>query len=210
MESTSTARLRTSIGVRARACGRAGVPMALTRHRVPPAVRSGQLLLNSLEFALEVWASRPAVFKNGAVSQQGYANAIKGNYSHSGLPLAFFNHCWKAHRVHAACACCVHNCMPCVQQTAPGSTPAPTSHDRPCRPWPQYTRMVDGCGLTTYHATCEMVAKSKRLSMNASVAAANRRGCAISASDTLPPVQLSAFTGRLVQPTRLSAIRVGG
>ena len=51
--------------------------------------------LNSLEFALEVWDSRPAVFRNGAVSQQYYANTIRRNYSESGLPLAFFNHCWK-------------------------------------------------------------------------------------------------------------------
>ena len=48
----------------------------------PEPLNCGQLLLNSLEFALEVWASRPAVFKNGATSQQGYANQIKGNYSH--------------------------------------------------------------------------------------------------------------------------------
>ena len=53
--------------------------------------------LNSLEFASEVWASRPAVFRNGAVSQQGHANAIKGNYSESGMPLAFFNQCAPAH-----------------------------------------------------------------------------------------------------------------
>jgi hypothetical protein len=51
-----------------------------------------------LELALEVWASRPVVFKNGAPSQQFYANQIKQNYSESGLPLDFFNHCWKAHR----------------------------------------------------------------------------------------------------------------
>ena len=54
--------------------------------------------LNSLEFALEVWASRPPVFRNGALSQQHHANSIKGNYSESGMPLGFFNHCWKAHR----------------------------------------------------------------------------------------------------------------
>ena len=35
------------------------------------------------------------------MSQQGYANAIKGNYSHSGLPLAFYNYCWKAHKASA-------------------------------------------------------------------------------------------------------------
>lgn len=64
----------------------------------PEPLNCGQLLLNSLEFAQEVWASRPPVFRNGAVSQQGYANSIKGNYSESGLPLSFFNHCWKAHR----------------------------------------------------------------------------------------------------------------
>ena len=43
------------------------------------------------------------------MSQQGYANAIKGNYSHSGLPLAFYNYCWKAHKVcsrrESAAAC---------------------------------------------------------------------------------------------------------
>ena len=64
----------------------------------PQPLNCGQLLLNSLQFALEVWSSRPAVFKNGEMSQQGYANIIKGNYSESGLPLGFFNHCWKAHR----------------------------------------------------------------------------------------------------------------
>ena len=54
-----------------------------------------QLLINSLRFAEEVWASRPARFVKGEASQQAYANAIKGNYSHSGMPLGFFNHCWR-------------------------------------------------------------------------------------------------------------------
>jgi hypothetical protein len=38
------------------------------------------------------------VYVNGAVSQQGYANQIKGNYTHSGMPLGFYNYCWKVHR----------------------------------------------------------------------------------------------------------------
>jgi hypothetical protein len=37
------------------------------------------------------------------------------------MPLAFFNHCWKAHR---------------------------------------YTRITNICQLASYHATCEMVARS--------------------------------------------------
>ena len=53
----------------------------------PEPLNCGQLLLNSLEFALEVWRSRPAVFRNGAVSQQGYANSIRRNYSESGMPV---------------------------------------------------------------------------------------------------------------------------
>ena len=89
----------------------------------PEPLNCGQLLLNSLSFALEVWHSRPAIIRNGAVSQQGYANSIRRNYSESGLPLAFFNHCWKAHR---------------------------------------YSRILDMCALVSYHATCEMVAKTKR------------------------------------------------
>ena len=64
------------------------------------------------------------------LTPQGYANSIRRNYSESGMPLAFFNHCWKAHR---------------------------------------YTKILDYCGLVSYHATCEMVARSKRAAMNASV-----------------------------------------
>jgi len=82
-------------------CSRSNSP-----HPHPEPLNCGQLLLNSLEFASEVWASRPAVFRNGAVSQQGHANAIKSNYSESGMPLAFFNHCWKAKRhVHVTDPC---------------------------------------------------------------------------------------------------------
>ena len=135
----------------------------------PESLNCGQLLLNSLDFALEVWASRPAVFKNGAMSQQGYANRIKHNYSHSGMPLAFFNHCWKAHR---------------------------------------YVHITDACRLVSYHATCEMVAKSKRVSMNASVAQARRLGCAQSVPSALSAAQLGAFATRAARPTRLSAISV--
>jgi len=135
----------------------------------PDPLNCGQLLLNSLDFALEVWASRPAVFKNGAMSQQGYANIIKTNYTHSGLPLDFFNVCWKAHR---------------------------------------YAHIVDQCQLVTYHATCNMVAKDKRHSMNSSILATERRGCALSPPRALTPAQLGAFAAREVQPTRLSAIRV--
>ena len=125
----------------------------------------GQLLLNSLQFALEVWSSRPAVFKNGEMSQQGYANIIKGNYSESGLPLGFFNHCWKAHR---------------------------------------YAKVTDACQLQTYHATCEMVAKSKRLAMNLSVAAASTLGCALSRAEALTTAQLHAFSRRARAPARLT------
>lgn len=135
----------------------------------PEPLNCGQLLLNSLEFALEVWASRPAVFKNGAMSQQGYANLIKGNYSHSGLPLNFFNLCWKAQR---------------------------------------YVKIVDQCELVTFHATCEMVAKTKRLSMNSSVNSAVKHSCALSQQKTLTMAQLGAFATRVTQPTRLTVIRV--
>ena len=138
----------------------------------PEPLNCGQLLLNSLEFAREVWASRPKVFRNGAVSQQGYANQIRRNYSESGLPLAFFNHCWKAHR---------------------------------------YTRIADACGLQTYHATCEMVAKSKRAAMNAAVVGVEQLGCSRSggggegsAGGGLSRAQLRAFRKRAAQPGRLT------
>lgn len=119
--------------------------------------------------AQEVWASRPAVFKNGAMSQQGYANIIKSNYSHSGLPLDFFNLCWKAHR---------------------------------------FVHIVDPCQLATYHATCAMNAKDKRSVMNQSLALVERRGCDMPSPTALSAAQLTAFTARDAQPTRLSAIRV--
>jgi hypothetical protein len=135
----------------------------------PEELNCGQLLLNSLDFALEVWASRPAVFKNGATSQQGYANQIKANYSHSGMPLGFFNLCWKAHR---------------------------------------YAAIVAPCELATYHATCEMVAKSKRASMNSSVAHVARLNCPPSLPSTLSAAQLHAFGAREHQPTRSTAITV--
>lgn len=44
----------------------------------PEPLNCGQLLLNSLDFALEVWASRPDVFRNGAVSQQVGAWSRRG------------------------------------------------------------------------------------------------------------------------------------
>lgn len=137
----------------------------------PEPLNCGQLLLNSLDFALEVWGSRPAVFRNGAMSQQGYANAIKGNYSHSGLPLAFYNYCWKAHK---------------------------------------YTYVVETCKLVTWHATCEMVAKSKRLAMNTSVSVSRRRGCATSVAHQLTAAQLGVFSHRPQQPKRLRSVSIGG
>lgn len=39
---------------------------------------------------------------NGAPSQQHYANVVNHNYSHTGLPLEFFNQCWKAVRYLSA------------------------------------------------------------------------------------------------------------
>ena len=136
----------------------------------PEPLNCGQLLLNSLDFALEVWASRPAIIRNGAVSQQGYANQVRRNYSESGLPLGFFNHCWKAHR---------------------------------------YTRVTDACQLQTYHATCEMVAKSKRQAMNASVDSIERLGCVPSADRLLSHSQLRAFRRRKASPMRLTMRQIG-
>ena len=51
---------------RAVACAKSGWP---TPH--PEPLNCGQLLLNSLQLAHEVWGARPPVFKNGAMSQQG-------------------------------------------------------------------------------------------------------------------------------------------
>ena len=81
------------------------------------------------------------------------------------MPLAFFNHCWRAHR---------------------------------------FARVTDTCALQTYHATCEMVAKSKREAMNRSVASVTRHGCARAAPNVLTPQQLHAFMMRKAQPSRLT------
>ena len=54
----------------------------------------GQLVLNSRELAQRVWDARPENFTNGAFSQQHYANEVKHNFSHDGLPLEFYNNCW--------------------------------------------------------------------------------------------------------------------
>jgi hypothetical protein len=55
----------------------------------------GQLLITSLAFAQTVWDSRPAQFMNGDKSQQYYANVAKHNFSHGGLPLDYYNYCWR-------------------------------------------------------------------------------------------------------------------
>ncbi|KAL1499910.1 hypothetical protein AB1Y20_012592 [Prymnesium parvum] len=70
-------------------CSKTGLP-----HEEP--LNCGQLLISSLPFARSVWASRPSKLYNGAPSQQHYANVVKHNFTHTGLPLEFFNHCWKA------------------------------------------------------------------------------------------------------------------
>ena len=86
----------------------------LAGHEEP--LNCGQLLINSLQFALEVWAARPAAFYNGNLSQQHYANVLKEKYSHFAMPLEFYNYCWQDHRTtkivdacqlatyHATCA----------------------------------------------------------------------------------------------------------
>ena len=81
------------------------------------------------------------------------------------MPLAFFNHCWKAHR---------------------------------------YTKILDYCGLVSYHATCEMVARSKRAAMNSSLAYVQRLECPLSMSDALTHQQLKAYKKRKVPPARLT------
>ena len=112
-----------------------------------------------------MWAARPPIFRNGEKSQQHYANVIKTNYSHSGLPLGFFNHCWKAHR---------------------------------------FARVTDACTLQTYHATCEMVAKSKRQAMNNSISGVEKHGCAMATEGVLTRHQLRAYARRRVAPARLT------
>ena len=68
----------------------------------PEPLNCGQLLLTSLAFAESVWAARPPVFQNGALSQQHYANVARANITpsgaYSGLPATFFNHCWLEHK----------------------------------------------------------------------------------------------------------------
>ena len=54
----------------------------------------GQLLITSLTFAQAVWDSRPKLFLNGELSQQHYANVVKHNFTHGGLPLDYYNYCW--------------------------------------------------------------------------------------------------------------------
>ena len=79
--------------------------------------------------------------------------------------LAFFNHCWKAHR---------------------------------------YSRILDMCALVSYHATCEMVAKTKRHAMNSTVVSVASKGCPLSDANALTQAQLRAFRKRKVQPARLT------
>ena len=79
---------------------------------------------------------------------------------------------------------------------------------RSAPPKPLHLCALQVCELATYHATCEMVAKSKRLSMNASVASARRHGCALPAPRGLSAAQLAAFAARTAQPTRRSAVAV--
>ena len=54
----------------------------------------GQLLISSLSFAQAVWDARPKLFLNGELSQQHYANVVKHNFTHGGLPLDYYNYCW--------------------------------------------------------------------------------------------------------------------
>ena len=61
----------------------------------PEPLNCGQLLITSLAFAQTVWDSRPAQFMNGDKSQQYYANVAKHNFSHGGLPLDYYNYCWR-------------------------------------------------------------------------------------------------------------------
>lgn len=56
----------------------------------------GQLLITNLAFAQTVWNSRPDQFTNGDKSQQHYANVAKHSFSHGGLPLNYYNHCWRS------------------------------------------------------------------------------------------------------------------
>ena len=80
-------------------------------HKEP--LNCGQLLITSLPFATAVWEARPARFVNGELSQQHYANVVKLNFTHDGLPLEFYNQCWmkgvhiKSHcrlvSMHATC-----------------------------------------------------------------------------------------------------------
>jgi len=77
------------------ACTRTVVP-----HEEP--LNCGQLLIRSSAFAHSVWASRPEHVSNGAKSQQHYANVVKNNYTHAGLPLEYFNHCWQTVPARAA------------------------------------------------------------------------------------------------------------
>ena len=88
----------------------------------PAELNCGQLLLNSIAFAAEVWESRHlSRMSNGEMSQQGYGNRLKGNYSHSGLPLAFFNHCWHAHHTaHAVDFCQIATYHATCEQSAAG------------------------------------------------------------------------------------------
>lgn len=117
----------------------------------PEPLNCGQLLLNDIAFAEAVWSRRPRVFLNGEQSQQGYANEVKANFSHSGLPLDFFNHCWRTNRAaslhdicgaltyHATCALDSRaklGLMSTVVQTAAGancslSQPHDLLHVRP-------------------------------------------------------------------------------
>jgi len=120
-----------------------------TPHEAP--LNCGQLLISSMGFAEAVWEARPASFVNALMSQQGYANIIRHNFSHSGLPRDFFNHCWHAHKSAG---------------------------------------MKDVCALSTYHATCEQDAKSKRAGMQRILRVVEGRNCSLSAKGDLSPPML--------------------
>ena len=62
----------------------------------PEPLNCGQLLITSLSFARSVWNSRPARFVNSDQSQQHYANVAKHAFSHGGLSLDYYNHCWRS------------------------------------------------------------------------------------------------------------------